>query len=118
MSDDKRVRPSFMGVGYHDEVDASAFIEMGREHGVIDLSEDEEQAHKKKLDEAKKVNLASTSMKVIEAAERLAGYLNDLSNIQDGSVLTPKTRKRIRSSMDKVSNAMAMYGHEILPKLK
>jgi hypothetical protein len=54
---------------------------------------------------------------VADIAEALNGSLKGLANYKD---LDGKGRqaKRLKKAMEGVSNAMSMYGHEILPKLK
>ena len=109
---DKRVRPTFMGVGYHDEVDADMFIEVGREHGVIDLTEEQQAAHKKRLDE----KAMSAQLK-----RALATSVVGMNKLNDGLEMILKVAKEdpkgVGEFMESLDKGMKL-SHDTMKKIR
>lgn len=134
---EKRVRPGFMGIGYFEEVDASEFIEAGRCHGLVDLTEDERAGNDEARMVAEAKEVVGPSLKIaLDRFERSSADLIDIMErmdkatmewMRDGTLeaMDEKTKKDVLSKLKKVEYNLGkldtlteVFMREVSPRLK
>lgn len=113
----KSVRPGFQGIGYFEEVDATEFIEAARREGVVDLTEDEEDTQKRRLQEAElRESLDGQVKRAIQAGANFSDALNEIAGLLKTGKMDSKLAKGLKDVVARVDNAMILYDHEIRSK--
>jgi len=127
-----KVRPGFMGIGYFEDVDATPFIESARQQGVVDLTEEEQQAHQKDLSEDMGKSLKTYLGKLEIDTKNVVDLLSRVDKLtfqgaKDGSLSKMDTSsqsdlrkmmKKVQDNLEEINTFANIFMHDTAPRLK